>query len=153
MAIIGGGIARAVIRAALPSLLRDGLTGAASIRHFASWGYGVRKQDFYRIFRNVTAQVKQEDVVKALDKFKPVPKTAFEKTDLKLSKQYLYEVEFDVYNERGEFVDYKTFSYSSDTQLEPAEVEEIMEYVTNETISGEEGWQYANPTLIGALTS
>lgn len=152
MAIIGGGIARAVIRAALPSLIRDGLTGAASIRHFTSWGYGIRKQDFYSLFRNVSAQVKQEDVIKSLDKFKPVPKTAFEKTDLNLSKQFLYEVEFDVYDDRGEFVDFDRFSYASNIALEPAEVEEIMSYVTNETTSGEENWTYANPTLIGALT-
>lgn len=152
MAIIGGGIARAVIRAALPSLIREGLSGNLSIKHFASWGYGIRRADFLNIYKDVNVKVKQEDIVKALDKFKPVPKTVFEKTDLNLSKQYLYDVEFDVYNERGDFVDFKSFSYASDTLLEPAEVEEIMSYVTNETTSGEENWSYANPTLIGALT-
>lgn len=152
MAVIVGGIARAVMRAALPSLIREGLTGAASIRHFASWGYGIRKQDFYSIFRDVTKQVKQEDIVKSLDKFTPIPKAIFEKTDLSLSKKYLYDVEFDVYDERGDFVDFKSFSYASDTRLEPAEVEEIMSYVVNETTSGEEGYTYAEPTLIGALT-
>lgn len=151
MALITGGIARAVLRAALPSLIREGLSGAASIRHFKSWGYGIRRGDFYRIFNAITAGVKQEDTVKALNKFKPVPAKIFEKTDLHLSKKYLYDVEFEVYDERGKFVDYDTFSYSSNIRLEPAEVEEIMSYITNETTSGEEGWTYTNPTLIGAI--
>lgn len=148
MAILPIGIRKAFYWQKTPQLLKQGLSGVNILKSIRKLGYPLSTSSFYNIFREVKTAVDLRPKVESWDKDKPFPWQRAIRTTTHQKQKYKYVIEFDVYDDDGEFVELAYSSYLSQLRLTPHEAELVSYELKRASPSPMPDWTYDNPRLI-----
>jgi hypothetical protein len=113
--LIGGGVARAVMRVAFPALARRGLGANAAISYMKTLGYTARRQDALRIFNTYAALIKSEEALKKVKPHEIAPKSAIREAELSKNTKYRYIVDMELrYKVTGQITHQKISIYTDE---------------------------------------
>lgn len=153
MALIGGGIARSIMKASIPSLLRQGMSAGASIRFFRGMNVGIRRTDFLKLFRIEAGRSKKQGLLSAVRRdYRPSDALGTE-AKTAMPRNRLYKIHLDVFDEEGNVVGEKYTSVMTDGRLTRGEAElAAMEDISPESSPLDIG-SYGNPVIDDLILS
>lgn len=151
---LAAGLAAAAFRAAVPSYLRAGLSGAAAYRKFRTLGVGgLRKQTYQGIFREMSGISKMENTFKFIRKDYLPSVSSYYQTKTVMPREYMYKVRLDILNEDGSFSRNQYYSVMSDEEMSPGDAAAKALDGVDEMYSDTEGQYFDNPLTMGGFRS